>query len=149
MNIALSTISILAVILTFNFLGSRQDELSGRIVELENKVEKMLPREVILTAYSSEIRQTNSDPYQTAFMVPVKRWSVATSRDLLLEGWTPGLWVYLFEIVNGRFKGIGAFQIRDLMHERKKEQFDVWVPNTKFAKKLGRKNNVKAVLLKF
>lgn len=162
MKIAFSIIAIAAIILTLNFLGTRQDDLSERIKKLENeqktelkrvadlekKLEKMLPREVTLTAYSSEVKQTNSDPYQTAFMAPTCWWCVAVSRDMLQEGWLPEYRVYFYEITKeGKFKGLGVFKILDLMHERKKDQFDIWVPDKKLALKLGTRK-VKAILLK-
>ena len=139
-------IMVLIIAVTCSFIQEVRN--TKRIVTLEERVEGMLPREVTLTAYSSDVRQTNSDPYQTAFMLPVCHWCIATSRDLLQEGWLPKYRVYLYETTKeGRFQGIGVFKIRDLMHERKKDQFDIWVPNKELAIRLGTKK-VKAILLK-
>lgn len=115
---------------------------------MEYQVKKMLPREVIVTAYSSEENQTDSTPYETAFLKKTKPWIIAISRDLVAAGWLPGDRVYLYRIEKGKFKGLGVFLIADLMHDRKRNQFDIWVNSRAFAEKIGRMKNVKAILLK-
>ena len=81
--------------------------------------------QVTVTAYSPEKSQTDSTPYETAFMTRVKKGTVAVSEDLLEAGWVAGEKVYI--------KGLGVFTINDLMHPRKKRHLDIFVWETPVA----------------
>lgn len=83
------------------------------------------PIDVIVTAYSSRPEETDSTPFETAFLTMVKPGIIAVSRDLFLAGWTPGKKVYIYQL--------GVYTIEDLMHERKTEQIDIYEPDTKKA----------------
>lgn len=122
--------------------------IHDRINTIEKELESMKPRSVILTAYNSMENQTDSTPNETAFLTPVCSWCVAASRDLINDGWLPGDRVYFYRIENGNFRGLGVFLITDMMHDRKKNQFDIWVPTLGMAEKIGRMKDVKAILLK-
>ncbi len=76
------------------------------------------PVSVTVTAYSPRESETDSTPFKTAFMDPVKLGTVAVSRDLFLDGWTPGRKVYIYQI--------GVFEISDLMHHRKSNHLDIF-----------------------
>lgn len=64
-------------------------------------------QKVTLTAYSPEIRQTDSTPFQTAMMTQVRGDGIAVSRDLFALGWTFNKKVYIPQQ--------GIFIINDLM----------------------------------
>ena len=95
--------------------------------------------EATVSAYSADVSQTDSTPYQTAFMTQVKPWTVAVSRDLFNRGWVPGKYVYI--------EGIGRFRINDLMHQRKKYQLDIFFYTKKQALRFGLKKSVRVALL--
>ena len=115
---------------------------------LQNKIKRMTPRLITVTAYSSTERQTNEKPFETAYLEPVRKWIIACSNDLIEDGWLPKDSVYLYELRNGRAYGIGMFLIADRMHPRQTEHCDIWVPSESLAWKIGRMENVRALLLK-
>ncbi len=119
-----------------------------KIAGLESKIEKMLPRKITVTAYSSTKRQTNEKPDETAYLEPVRKWINACSNDLIEDGWLPKDHVYLYEVRNGREYGLGRFLIADRMHPKQKEHCDIWVPDEAFAWKIGKMEDVRAFLLK-
>ena len=94
---------------------------------------------VTLTAYSPREIETDSTPYETAFMTDVKPWTVAPSRDLFWRGWVAGRKVYI--------EGHGVFPINDLMNKKTSTQLDIFFTTTAQAKEFGVKLNVRAILL--
>ncbi len=130
-------------------LAIQEQEISHEITGLKTQLEGMLPRLVTVTAYSSSVDQTDSTPFETAFLEPVCKWCVAISRDLFQQGWLKGDSVYLFRVdKNGRTYGIGRFDIEDIMKWDKKNHFDIWVPDVNFANEIGIMKNVQAILIK-
>lgn len=103
-----------------------------------NDLEAARHKKLTVTAYSPRIVETDSTPYETAFMTRVKNWSVAVSWDMIEEGWTPGKKVYI--------KGFGMFVINDLMADKWHSRIDVFFFDTDHARKFGIKRNVPVVL---
>jgi 3D (Asp-Asp-Asp) domain-containing protein len=96
------------------------------------------PIEVTVTAYSPREEETDSTPYETAFLMEVKPGTIAVSRDLFFEGWIPGKRVYIYQI--------GVFEISDLMAAEKSNHLDVFFYSTEQAREFGVKKS-KAILL--
>ncbi|SIN73932.1 3D domain-containing protein [Halodesulfovibrio marinisediminis] len=89
-------------------------------------------RVVKVTAYSPRSIETDSTPFITASNTKVRPGIIAVSRDLFAKGWTFGKKVYI--------KSLGVFTIEDLMAKRKKNQIDVFMPETTQALSFGRRN---------
>lgn len=89
-------------------------------------------RIVKVTAYSPRKTETDSTPFTTAYNTKVRPGIIAVSRDLFAKGWTFGRKVYI--------KSLGVFTIEDLMAKRKKNQIDIFIPETTKAIAFGRKN---------
>jgi 3D (Asp-Asp-Asp) domain-containing protein len=87
-------------------------------------------RRLTVTAYSPEPSQTDDTPLHTATNNRVRPGIVAVSRDLFDNGWVFGKKVYI--------KGLGVFVIDDLMARRKKNQLDIFMPDTGKARNFGR-----------
>ncbi len=102
-----------------NFVMTNQETIKG------------LQRRKVLTvtAYSPRPEETNEDPFTTASNRPVRAGIVAVSRDLFDEGWVFGRKVYI--------KGLGVFTIDDLMHQRKRNQIDIFMFETAKARDFG------------
>jgi 3D (Asp-Asp-Asp) domain-containing protein len=97
-------------------------------------------RKVTVTAYTASRDECDEDPGNTAIMTkPVVGWTVAVSRDLLEEGWTFGLKVWI--------DGVGVREISDVMNEKWSSRIDVLVGKKKDAKRFGRREGVVAVLI--
>lgn len=116
------------------------------VVKLENtllkeeikKISENNVKNVTVTAYSPRKIETDDDPTVTASMTKVREGIIAVSRDLFENGWTFGKKVYI--------KGHGVFEIQDLMNERFENRIDVFMWNTKKARKFG-KNETIATLM--
>lgn len=114
--------------------NSIQAELA---LELGRNTQKSLhdsrsKRLVKVTAYSPRSEETDSTPFITAYNTKVRPGIIAVSRDLFAKGWTFGRKVYI--------KSLGVFTIEDLMAKRKKNQVDVFIPETTKALSFGRRN---------
>lgn len=112
-------------------LTTRNYELEEYTTSLEETLRESRVRRLTVTAYSPREVETDSDPFITASMQPVREGGVAVSRDLFYAGWVFGRKIYI--------EGYGIFVITDLMHSRKKEQIDIFMFNTKKALKFGKK----------
>lgn len=113
---------------------SKAHELKTRLVyseRLRKAQEEARVRVLTVTAYSSEVNQTDDTPFVTATNKRVRPGIVAVSRDLFRKGWVFGRKVYI--------KGHGIFTIDDLMHPRKKNQIDIYMGNTGDAVQFGRR----------
>jgi 3D (Asp-Asp-Asp) domain-containing protein len=88
-------------------------------------------RTLTVTAYSPRRKETDSTPGLTATNSRVRPGIVAVSRDLFDNGWVFGRKVYI--------KNYGVYTIDDLMHERKTDQIDIFIPDTRQALQFGRK----------
>ena len=96
---------------------------------------------VTVTAYSSEVGQTDSTPYVNAAMMRVRPGDIAVSRDLFLNGWTFEKRVWI--------QDEGIFIIRDLMATKSRRTgkkinraMDIYMTSTKTAWDFGRKDRV-------
>jgi len=87
-------------------------------------------RTLTVTAYSPQKKQTDETPHYTATNNRVRPGIIAVSRDLFDRGWVFGKKVYI--------KSLGVFTIDDLMHQRKKNQVDVFMFDTNEALEFGR-----------
>ncbi len=116
--------------------SERIEVLESSVSDLQNKLEIM---NLTVTAYSPEVKQTDSTPYMTAIMVKVRTGQIAVSRDLFKNGYTFGKKIYI--------EGMGVYVIADLMHPRWTKRVDIFVWTRKRARKIGIKYNVQAVLL--
>jgi 3D (Asp-Asp-Asp) domain-containing protein len=112
--------------------------LSKRMLEYESVVDFESVKNLTVTAYSPTKDQCDSDPHITASMLPVKEGTIAVSRDLFESGWVFGKTVYI--------KGLGIFEIRDLMNERYTNRADVFMWKRKAANKFGKKTLTVALL---
>ena len=113
-------------------LNKTNTTLEKHVEYLENALKESRIIDATVTAYSPREDETDTDPLITASMQPVREGTVAVSRDLFYAGWVFGRRVYI--------EGHGIFIITDLMHERKKQQIDIFRFSTKKAMKFGRKS---------
>lgn len=105
--------------------------LSKFVSENHRKISAIKPKRTLtVTAYSPERGQTDNTPHITASNNRVRPGIVAVSRDLFDKGWVFGKKIYI--------KGLGVFTIDDLMANRKQNQIDVFMFNTKQALEFGR-----------
>ena len=88
--------------------------------------------EVTMTAYSSEVAQTDSTPRITATGQKVRPGIIAVSEDLLTTQLPFGTRVRIVDIRDdpecGGFDSGYVLEVQDVMHERKENQVDVWMP---------------------
>jgi len=88
-----------------------------------------------LTAYSADVNQTDSTPYQTALMErPVVGGTVAVSHDLKKY---LGNRIYI--------SGYGIFRVNDLMNKRYNKRIDLFVKDKQTAINFGKKENIEVV----
>lgn len=113
------------------FFQKENIALKQQVKSLDSKLRESRVLSVTVTAYSPRVQETDSDPFITASMQPVREGGIAVSRDLFYSGWVFGRKVYI--------EGYGIFVITDLMHERKIQQIDIFRFNTNEALKFGRK----------
>ena len=103
----------------------------NKFVMTNHQTLKGLQRKKVLTvtAYSPRVGETDDTPFITANNARVRPGIVAVSRDLFNEGWVFGRKVYI--------KGQGVFTIDDLMHQRKRNQVDIFMYETDKALEFG------------
>jgi len=100
------------------------------------------------TGYNSLESQTDSTPEITATGAKTKFGVIAVSRDLLSDDIPYGSLVKIKDLGNyyngrgaGRFQDIlddqGYFIVEDTMHQRKRQQIDVWFPKKSQALRWG------------
>lgn len=99
--------------------------------------------EVVLTAYSSTVDQTDSTPFITATGTRVRYGIAAVSRDLLKSVLPYGSRFRVVEVklnprTCGGLKLQGVFIVEDTMHPRKQKQIDIWFPDRRQALRFGR-----------
>lgn len=123
-----------------NILKENINNLKEKNNDLQNKIFTYQISnfwEVDLTAYTSSIEETNSQPDKTAIMEkPRPGYSIAVSQDLKF---LLGKRVYIY--------GFGVRYVNDLMNKRYKKRIDILVNNKKIAKEIGIVNNVKLILI--
>ena len=111
-------------------------DLKSRLDLTEKRLDVV--RKATVTAYSPEVRQTDIDPTNTAFMTVPKPGTVAVSWDLLRSGWTPGRKVWV--------ENVGVLVINDLMNRRWENRLDVFFHEREQALAFG-KRELKVVLI--
>lgn len=94
---------------------------------------------VTVTAYSPSVDETDSTPYETSSLKPVRPWIVAISRDLYNIGWTEGKYVYINQV--------GRFEILDKMKYSKTMSVDIFFTTKAQAIKFGKRENVLMALM--
>lgn len=98
--------------------------------------------DVVMTAYSSTVSQTDSTPFLTSTNQRVKLGIVAASRDLLAEKLPYGTQLRVVAINNtskcGGQKPEIILEVQDTMNKRKRNQLDLWLPSTSKAREWGR-----------
>jgi len=93
-------------------------------------IEEIKSIPVTITAYSSTKDQCDSTPHITASMLPVRKGTVAVSRDILKDhGINFGKRVFL--------PGYGFFEVRDVMNQRWKSRIDIWESDREAARLFG------------
>lgn len=92
--------------------------------------------QVTFTAYSSEVRQTDSTPFITASGTRVRPGVIALSRDLLKQ-YPYGTQARILHHSCG-LKVAHALVVEDTMHPRKRNQVDIWMPSRAQALQWGR-----------
>ncbi len=119
------------------------EKLWRALARQERKIIELSRRRAVrstVTGYSSEIRQTDSTPFTTAFMTRVKPGLVAVSWNLLEEGWTPGKCIWI--------DGVGVRKIDDSMaRDTEGAGVDIWFHSRADALEFGRKFKVLVLLL--
>jgi 3D (Asp-Asp-Asp) domain-containing protein len=95
-------------------------------------------KKVTVTAYNPTEDQCDEDPYVAASMRRVRSGTIAVSRDLFQQGWVFGRKV--------RIKGMGIFEINDLMNKRFSNRIDVFMWDRDRAVAFG-KRRIEAALL--
>ena len=98
---------------------------------------------VTMTAYSSEVIQTDSTPFITSTGAQVGLGIVAVSRDLLGGALPYGTKLRIVGIkANPRACGAWdpgiVLEVQDTMHRRKRNQVDIWLPSRAEAIRWGR-----------
>jgi 3D (Asp-Asp-Asp) domain-containing protein len=93
---------------------------------------------VTVTAYNSEVTQTDADPDIAASMRRVRPGTIAVSRDLFDRGWVFGRKV--------RLEGLGIYVINDLMAARHGNAVDIYIGSPQKAQAFG-KRRIRAALL--
>ena len=94
--------------------------------------------QVDVTAYSGEVRQTNSNPDRTAIMEqPIPGGTCAVSQDMVKY---LGMRVYI--------KGLGVFRVNDLMNKRFTNRIDLFMASRSRAEDFGLKEDVQAVFFR-
>lgn len=98
---------------------------------------------VTMTAYSSEVRQTNSQPTITATGETVRSGIVAVSRDLLGSVLPYGTKLRLIEIHEdpnacGGWDPEMILEVQDTMHRRMQNRVDIWMPSRDLAIQWGK-----------
>lgn len=107
-------------------------ELRETVKDKEHLIQSLENGQTLtITAYSAEPGQTDDTPFTTANNNRVRDGIVAVSRDLFSKGWVFGRKVYVVDM--------GVYTIDDLMHQRKKNQIDIFMFDTAKALKFGRK----------
>lgn len=91
---------------------------------------------VTLTAYSSEVAQTDDTPFTTANGTRTRKGVIALSRDLLSK-YPYGTKARLVSHACGLSVDY-SLVVEDTMHPRKRRQVDLWMPDRKTALQWGR-----------
>lgn len=122
---------------------ARQED---KLVNMGRKIDLLRRKRAVrstVTGYSSEVRQTDSTPYTTAFMKDVRKVKpglVAVSWKLLEDDWTPGRCIWIDRV--------GVRKIDDSMARGTEGLgIDIWFHSRADALKFGRKRNVLVLLL--
>lgn len=89
---------------------------------------------VTITAYASDVQQTDDEPFITATGRVVRPGILAVSRDLL-RTYTPGAPFDYGDRV--RLSRYGNYVIEDTMNPRWRNRVDVWVPSSQEAREFG------------
>lgn len=128
---------------------SKIEVLQTEVIEEENITkESEIHFSLKATGYNSLESQTDSTPHITATGAKTKFGVIAVSRDLLSEDIPYGSLVRIKDLGNyyngrgaGRFQDIldeqGYFIVEDTMHQRKRQQIDVWFPRKSEALRWG------------
>jgi 3D (Asp-Asp-Asp) domain-containing protein len=115
-----------------------QDKLEKLLEDNYTRPDNEEAKELNISAYTSSEDETDRSPDITAFNKKLVPGTVAISRDLLWEGWRPGMKVYI--------EGYGVYTIADLMNKRFKQSIDIYMPDKQKAKSIHGK--VMVMLLK-
>jgi 3D (Asp-Asp-Asp) domain-containing protein len=91
---------------------------------------------VTLTAYSSEVSQTDSTPFITASGTRTRQGVIALSRDLLAR-YPYGTKARIISHACGLDVSY-TLVVEDTMHRRKRRQVDIWMPSRAQALQWGR-----------
>ena len=101
-----------------------------------NEREPVESLNMIVTAYSADVAQTDETPYKTALMQrPISGWTCAISRDHV--EWL-GDRIYI--------EGIGVREVNDLMNKRFTDRVDLFVGNKKQAWEVGKSRHKVVVI---
>lgn len=122
-------------------------QLNNKFTNLQNKFnesQKKRVANITVTAYSPRERETDSTPYETAFMTPVKNRTIALPWHLIQQGWLPGKCAYL-KIDDYQFGGI--YKINDQMNHRFMLRADIYFDRTSHAVLFGVLYNIDMVYL--
>ena len=99
--------------------------------------------DVVMTAYSSTVDQTDDSPFITSTNQRVRFGIVAVSRDLLSTELPYGTQLKIVDIKNnprrcGGYTPDVILEVQDTMHKRKRQQIDIWMPSRQDAIQWGR-----------
>ena len=127
-----------------NYINKLMDTINLQQSKIKELEEKTVCKRVIyatITSYSPRVQECDNTPYTTAFMKKVHPKYVAVSRDIVKKlRWAPGQKIYI--------EGIGVRIIGDFMSPKiKGYHIDLFMWNTRDAKKFGKRKNVLVVLL--
>lgn len=118
--------------------------ITGTVVNPENISEMPQSSELIfvdLSAYNSEVGQTDSTPWITASGTKTGLGTIALSRDLIKRyAGESAPFSYGDTVI--AMKIYGEFTVEDTMHPRKEKRGDVWLPTRKEANAFGIDKNV-------
>ncbi len=143
-NIVMLLTLIVSIVLAYFLMLANP---AGQDTEQKNNTKKMViikggegtySHQVDITAYSGEVRQTNSNPDRTALMeTPIPGGTCAVSRDLQKY---LGMRVYIV--------GYGVFRVNDLMNERYEKRIDLFMASRSQAEEFGLKEDIQVVFFR-
>ncbi len=123
---------------------NRSDTLITSLKQEQAKLKESRTAKITLTAYSPREIETDSTPYETAFMTKVKPRTIALSWDLLHRGFTPDRCVHVYGVGS---KYSGLYGINDGMNKRKKNSGDIFLFSTEQAFEFGIHRDVTIMLV--
>ncbi len=118
------------------FSSGDRPESGDYYLQSELRISLLPPLDVVVTAYSSTVGQTDDTPFLTASLTDVRPGIIALSRDLIRRYTPDAPFAYGDRVF---IKGQGIFVVEDTMNKRYSRRADIWFPSRDEAIQFGRK----------